>query len=322
MPKGRGRPPKSPRAKSTIATGGKKICNECKKEKNSKEYYITNNKLSADGLTEICKDCLLKHINYYDMNTIYHTLQLMDLPFFFDMWELAVKNKPEAPFRSYITMANSHRGKFRIGQTYQDSEFTPKRPPEKTLSASQILNLVDLKDKWGHGYTEQEYFAFERKYVFLTANYKEKTAMHTEALYNYIRYRVKEEMATAAGEVTSAKSWGQLAREAATQAKINPSQMSAADLLDGVSCFGQLVKAVEETVDIIPLLPKFIEQPQDKVDFTLWCYINYIRELKGYPRCEYSEIYEFYQQMLEEYEKNKNSPVVDSTEEIETGDDE
>ena len=138
----------------------------------------------------------------------------------------------------------------------------------------------------------------------LKNNYQEKTAMHTEALLTYIRYRVKEELATANNDSKSAKEWGTLAKDAATAAKINPSQLSKSDLTDGLDTFGQLVRSVEQAVDIIPILPKFKERPQDKADFTLFCYVNYIRDLKGLPLVEYSEIYRFYEDRKKEYEES------------------
>ena len=102
--------------------------------------------------------------------------------------------------------------------------------------------------------------------------------MHTEALLNYIRYRVKEEIATAKGDVKEAKEWGALAKDAATAAKINPSQLSKADLSDGLSTFSELSQAVEKAVDIIPILPRFKYRPNDALDF------NYMVLCKFYER--------------------------------------
>jgi hypothetical protein len=164
------------------------------------------------------------------------------------------------------------------------------------------INIQALADKWGYGYTPEELYAFEKKYLMLKNNYPEKTSLHTENLYTYIRYRVKEEMATAKGDVKEAKDWGDLASKQAQNAKINVAQLSKSDLSDGLDSFGSLVRAVETAVDAIAILPKFKEKPQDKVDFTLYCYINYVRDLKGLPPCEYKDIYAFYMQRKKEYE--------------------
>jgi hypothetical protein len=180
------------------------------------------------------------------------------------------------------------------------------------------LNLDMLADKWGYGYTPEHLHAFEKKYQMLKNNYPEKTALHTEALLTYIRYRVNEEIATAKGDVKSAKDWGELASKQATNAKINVAQLSKSDLSDGLDSFSTLVKAIETSVDAISILPRFKEKPQDRVDFTLWCYINYVRDLKGLPPAEYDEIYRFYQERKKEYEQRATS-LQDSNDENNTG---
>jgi hypothetical protein len=145
--------------------------------------------------------------------------------------------------------------------------------------------------------------AFEKKYQALKNNYPERTALHIEALQTYCRYRVKEEFATAKGAVKEAKDWGDLANKQAQSAKININQLSKSDLTMGLSTFGELVRMVETSVDIIPILPQFKEKPQDKPDFTLWCYVNYVRDLKGLPPAEYNDIYKFYEDRKKEQEK-------------------
>lgn len=184
-------------------------------------------------------------------------------------------------------------------------EVEPKEIKEVAFKVPQDFDVEAMSEKWGYGYTEEQLCAFEKKYQLLKNNYVEKTALHTEGLLTYIRYRVNEEIATARGSVKDAKDWGELASKQATNAKINVSQLSKSDLSDGLDSFGSLVKAVETAVDIIPILPKFKEKPQDSVDFTLLCYINYVRDLKGLPPAEYKDIYAFYDERKKAYEKKE-----------------
>jgi hypothetical protein len=176
----------------------------------------------------------------------------------------------------------------------------------KTKLSKEELNY--LIDRWGIGYKNEEYSAFEKKYSLLKNNYPEKTAMHTEALLNYIRYRVKEEIATAKGDVKDAKEWGSLAQKAAQDAKINPSQLTKADLSDGLSTFSELAQAVEKEIDIIPILPRFKYRPNDAIDFNIWCYINYMRDLSGLPLCKYEDIYAFYDKRKKDYIEQYGDP--------------
>lgn len=286
-------------------------CMDCKSDKEkSSNFYNTQNKLYENvGKIPICKDCLMKSVNYDDMETIYSILRQFDIKFDIEYWEQAKESKYET-FKRYMTMANSlHQFN---GTGWKDSifEITKKKEnkKEKNVTATKINETDEMIGKWGYGYEKEEYLAFERKYNMLKNNYQEKTAMHTEALLTYIRYRVKEELSTAMNDVKAAKEWGALAQKAAQDAKINPSQLSKSDLSDGLDTFGQLVRTVEQAVDIIPILPKFKEKPQDKVDFTIWCYVNYIRDLKGLPLAEYSDVYNFYEERKKEYaERNKEN---------------
>lgn len=281
-----------------------KQCNECKKDKVLTSFYNSNNKL-FDGKSPICKDCIKQMIDYNNIKSIYSVLRTLDVPFDIEHWEKALESKSD-PFGNYMRMANSLR-QFK-GRTWEDSVFKRKSEIHSTKDTDMYptTNRSDeytreLIEKWGD-YPLEELELFEKKYQQLRVNYPERTAMHTEALLIYVRYRVKEELATQAGDVKEAKEWGALAQKAAQDAKINPSQLSKADLSDGLDSFSQLTRLVEQAVDIIPILPKFKERPQDKVDFTIWCYINYVRDLKGLPPADYQDVYRFYEDRKKEYE--------------------
>ncbi|GAV11298.1 hypothetical protein [Paenibacillus sp. NAIST15-1] len=289
----------------------KKQCSKCYIEKNvTKEFYVSYSKLSSDGRVSVCKTCLN---NMYDHNEPYESLKsilrLIDKPYIYHIVDSSMKENPDNVFGKYMKNIGLKNYK---GYTWGDSVFEPinkENYVEPNININQQFTLStqfqltdELIDKWGDGYTSDEYRSFERKYSMLKNNYQEKTAMHTEALLTYIRYRVKEELATAQGDSKAAKEWGTLAKDAATAAKINPSQLSKSDLSDGLDTFGQLVRTVEQAVDIIPILPRFKARPQDRGDFTLWCYVNYARDLKGLPAAEYKDIYEFYEVRKKAYE--------------------
>ena len=122
---------------------------------------------------------------------------------------------------------------------WKDSIFEPQCDSEnvfkvKNSSKENFFVTEEIIDKWGYGYSDEEYFNFEKKWNKLIDNYGEKTALHTEALIIYIRFRVKEELATANGDVVSAEKWARMAKEAATSAKINVLQLSKSDLNGGI----------------------------------------------------------------------------------------
>jgi len=44
------------------------------------------------------------------------------------------------------------------------------------------------------------------------------------------------------------------------------------------------------------------------LDFNIWCYINYIRDLEGKPLCDYEDIYKFYDKRKTEYIEQYGDP--------------
>lgn len=159
----------------------------------------------------------------------------------------------------------------------------------------------DIIRLFGPGYKKQEYKAMWDKYNFLKQSYPDVTNLHTEALVTYVRFKVQEEAATAKGNITEAEKWSNAAMKAADKAKINPSQLSQSDLQGGLNSFSELLQAVEQAVDVVPILPRFKYRPNDAIDFNIWCLVNYIRDLEGKPLCEYQDVYAFYDRRKAEY---------------------
>jgi hypothetical protein len=287
-------------------------CVMCGKTKKVSEFYQSFNPIHQTGKLPYCKACLktmcLDSNGNIDITKVKEMLKLIDRPFIYDLFKSSMEDKMDTvgAYIKNLALNNKRDG-------WKDSIFEPilEVNIENKNINSKTNNFVltdEIIDKWGDGYKDEEYQAFEKKYNRLKNNYSEKTSMHTEALFKYIRYSCKEEMATAKGDVKEAKEWGALAKDAATAAKINPSQLSKADLSDGLSTFSELSQAVEKEVDIIPILPKFKYRPNDALDFNIWCYVNYVRDIKGLPPCEYSDVYTFYDKRKSDYIKQYGDP--------------
>lgn len=296
------------------------ICTECNKEKRSDEFYKSFK--SASGVMPYCKACVVEKClddskTAIDMNNFKRTLQQLDRPYVHHLF-VANANKFDEP-RQVIGMywKDIAMPQYRK-HTYDDSMFgedtDEKIKNEKSVAHSSVYELTgeqryEFTEKYGFGYTDEELIAIDRKYNLLRANYPEYTALHTEALISYCRFRVKEEFATARGDLNEASKWGDMAQKQAQNARINPSQLSKNDLTSGLSGFGELTRAVEQAVDVIPILPRFLQKPQDKIDFTLWCYINYIRQMQNLPNCEYADIYQFLEERKKDYNQKHDADV-------------
>lgn len=192
--------------------------------------------------------------------------------------------------------------------------------PNKTTSPSirtlnkHNLNIDDfevteeIKSLFGDGYDTLEYKKMFDKYEKLKINYTLQTNIHQEALATYVRFKVKEEDATAKGNVDEAKKWYDAAQNAAEKAKLTPKQLTKADLDSGVNSVSELTKAVEQAVDVIKIMPQFKYRPNDAPDFNIWCYVDYERKLNDQPPVSYEDVYSFYDKRREEYISQNGDP--------------
>lgn len=293
-------------------------CIGCGKTHDRGEFYKSYNLDHKNGVYPFCKQYIKKEVYRKDgsinVEKFKNLLMQMDAPFLIDEFEGALEEKSETIGRYFVRIAMvQNRGltwKDSTSEKIENNKINNTDNEESNTTYKKATDLTDkeiseLEEKWGFGYDLDEYILFEKKWSKLIDNYGRKTAMHVEGLKTYIRFRVKEELATASGNVKEAKEWGQLASKAATDAKINVSQLSKSDISGGIDVLPQLFEAVESEVGIIPQLPKLLEQPYDDADIIIWCNTNYIRRLEGKPRVSYRDVWNFYDEMLEEYCKQQ-----------------
>lgn len=291
-------------------------CSGCDKDKKTSEFYKSYG-TTASGYLPYCKECCIKmgldgngSINFKKFKEM---LMKVDRPYIHSLFLSNIKKYDDNIQRAIgfyfkdLGMPQNRKLRYKdsVHEVLEDRDI-PQNVSGVSNTDLDVNTRSILTDKWGIGYSDEELYLFEKKYDLLKSNYPGNTSLHLEALLTYIRYRVKEEVSTARNDVGEAQKWGALADKASERAKINPSQLKKSDLTGGLNGFGELARAVEKAVDIIPILPKFIEKPQDKVDFTLWCYINYIRRLKNLPDASYKDIYHFYEERKAEYKKDPN----------------
>ena len=174
-------------------------------------------------------------------------------------------------------------------QNESNDEIPVKLPTKNTFEVTE-----DMINLFGEGYTKTEYKKMFRKYEEMKQTYVIQTSIHREALVTYVRFKVKEEMATAKGDVVEAQKWYSAAQTAAEQGKLTAKQISKEDLQGGIVNFSDIFAAVEGAKERIKIFPEFKYQPKDAADFIIWNYVNYERNLNNMPEVEYRDIYGFY----------------------------
>jgi len=318
------------KTRKKVPTVGEKQCNVCKHFKKYTQFYqATNPSASSDGVyVNVCKNCVKKKSLNPDgslnIEKFKEMLMLMDRAYVPTIVASAVEEANTAirvgkgrkdVIGNYIKGLNLSQNKMSFLESLTALE-DGKNVTSSKVSSSQAKNddgdiyireaddfvvTDDLLDLFGEGYHKNDYRLMKQKFDKLKINYSMQTNLHQEALATYVRFKVKEEQATAAGNVGEADKWNKAAQEAADKAKLTPKQLTQADLQGGLSSVGEIAKAVEQATDIIEILPRFKWQPNDAPDFIIWCYINYARKLNGLPCVDYQDIYSFYDKKKQEY---------------------
>lgn len=296
-------------------------CSCCGNFKRRSDFFVSYSKLDKQGVTPYCKVCLKKMCNgednLPDINRTLQVLKKVDKPYIDRLWKMAMKDPNPNSIGNYIRMLNMNQYRF---LTWEDGdagsiEKIKAKPMDDIMPVETVIEKLDnfevsddIIKLFGAGYTKEEYFRMKEKYDFLSKQYNTQTNMHIEALLSYIRPKVKEEMAIAQGNTQEAKTWSEMAQKAGDRAKINPNQLSKADLQGGLNTIGEIALAAEQQADIIKVLPEFKFRPNDAVDFCIWEYINYARDLQGLPLLEYKDVYKFYDERKKHYLEQYGDP--------------
>lgn len=280
-------------------------CLKCGKAKKKADFYKSNREENVSGIIPYCKECSRKMCSDEKGRVIQQNLinflkdPNVDKPFVEEIFNISVADKSET---LGVYMRNLSRSKYR-NLRWSDGETNfyggGLVMQDITDEEDGFEVTTEIMELFGEGYSEKEYKLMLQKYNKLSPFYPQPTPLHTEALMNYIRNKSKEEIAIVENRMTDAKFWGDLARQAARDANINPAQLKAQDTKDGLNSFSKIYEEVERAVDIVPILPKFKNKPMDSADFIIYVYSLYVRDLLGMPPCEYSEIYEFYDKAVQ-----------------------
>ena len=297
------------------------------------DFYLSKNPMHKDGKLPWCKNCIkrlsLNQSGEIDEEKFKSVLRQIDRPYYKDVLQSGIRQYKKE--HSYIEDEDiKYHGEDIIGlyfknlntlrqvanKSYGDSEkegFVRKQGVQaanvnignavkQTVKDKHYSDVEDfevteeIKSLFGDGYDTLEYKKMFDKYEKLKINYTLQTNIHQEALATYVRFKVKEEDATAKGNVDEAKKWYDAAQNAAEKAKLTPKQLTKADLDSGVNSVSELTKAVEQAVDVIKIMPQFKYRPNDAPDFNIWCYVDY------------EDVYSFYDKRREEYISQNGDP--------------
>lgn len=290
------------------------------------ELYFFKTAKSDNGYYPICRDCLGRIAKNGDKEEIFKILKDMGIPYVDSVWEDCVKSGGKNLFLNYVKQMTSELYKDLPEKSDEELEEIKKRNERKeriviiddssqkkensNLSAKNKKkkqhSLRDLKNYWGVE-NEEELTLMQDLFDSATENIQNLDSNREELIKVAIMYRAKEILSLRKGNVDNIKKWSDLASKAYMNAKLNATQVDE-DVLKGVSSFSEMSKLMESTYDVIHILPRFMYQPNDAVDFILWQYINYVRGLQGKDDCRYEDIWNFYDLKKKQYIESTGDP--------------
>lgn len=309
-------------------------CVKCGQYKVGNFFY--KNSSYANGVVPFCKDCLMEmgRSFYKKYDSLEKTLILMCLYtntiYHKDTADLAIKNmmlKEDDPgmmyhyYRVECEVSGIFSNFSKNGQTFETSNFdgnifkfvTPgeKTPvaffPDQNEGKSIEMKKTeenDLKNKWGAGFTTDEYNRMEKLFNELAKFKSKKNVIQTNALIEYVRLKIKLDNAVGKGDLKEIEKWQKLTDSAAKNAGVRLDQLTAEDMGEGLDSWTTLVELVEEYDSVIPIMPKMKKMPYDDIDFIIWEVVNYCRRLMELPEVDYKDVWNYIdERFLEEMKR-------------------
>jgi len=276
--------PKLTKKEPVKSPNTKKVCDNCKREISSTQFYNTNSVLSVDGKLNICKNCVRSMIDYNRIETVYKILQLLDIPFYYSYWRSAIESNPEDPWATYIRMANSKINEFKKG-TWKDSRFEPESINPVKYNIDQQIEFQNNFEvtqemilKWGSKYDQEDYYILERFYNEMERTNTIETTQDMVYLKKLAVISLKMDKELEDGNYDEVKKLGDLFSKYMADSKFRAMDKTDADKAGGIRRFSDIYAEVEKDGFIPPweYYRKINGAKQDIVDKTIMYILNFM----------------------------------------------
>lgn len=300
-------------------------CDRCGAYKRPYNFYTSTGHGNKVRQVRICRECIRKMTDEFfeQYENVEHVLILMCLYtnciYRKDVADIAIKNlkmNEQDPCMIYTyyraELSTKQSGMLATDKdTFEYSNFSgnifrfvtpednvPEAYFEDQNEGEQVEFSVrkgkQLVNKWGAGFTPEEYKKMEDLYNELSKfKSKKSNIIQQNALVEYVRLKIKLDGAIGKGDLKDIEKWQNMADKAAKNAGIKLDQLTAEDFGEGVDSWTSLVELVEEYDSVVPQMPKVKKMCYDDIDFIIWQVINYGRRLMELPEIEYEDIWKF-----------------------------
>lgn len=270
-------------ASTKSSTSKTKECLKCSETKPSTKFYISYSSLHADNKVPYCKDCLSQMVNVEDLESVKDILRQIDRPFLNNIWESSMKESSERErelFGTYMKNISMHQHR---DKTWKDSQFgnentnvvitTDTAPIVGNKKSFEVT--YELIEKWGEGYTSDEYRRLESFYLGMKDSYEIDTESHRDYLKKICMVSLDMDKVLKKGMIDQFKKLSDVYDKLMKSAKFTAVQRSAADKTGGLNTFSEFAEFAEKQ----GFIPKYTIEEQDIVDTTLNNLMSFTRRL-------------------------------------------
>jgi hypothetical protein len=287
-------------------------CLTCGQDKDQREFYVSNSQLNAaTGRLPYCRECLVNMVTdqsgNLDMENFKKVLERIDKPFIYNVLQSSFsegKKNNTNPITLYFKNINSLPQYKKM--TWKDSVFLSETNKTQENQNMEITNdntdFIVTKEmiiKWGNGFSKEQYMMLEDLYQNLFRSYDIEHRSQEEYLKTACLYQLRNIEAIRLGNAAEAQKWGGLFDSYMASGKLKPNQLSESDKMGGVTNFATFFQYIEKSNDFIPTFPDLII---DDIDYAIYMFINYNRQLMGLPEIQLGEVKNF---MTYDYQKGQ-----------------
>lgn len=317
------------------------ICAKCARRMKGENFYSNNTK--PLGILPVCKNCM------YDMALDSYGLtrqgmidvcKYLDMPFVQNVYNECLEkhaNKPKMALSYYFNIKMKKK-EYKdlhfidsVFEAYEDLDEVGILEEEETIDLSENFKpgeietpeehvakrqsrarrLQELKEKWGNFDSIEYLERCESLYIeIVQGGYIILSSMHDLAVRNYCKLQVDWDIAQETKDYNAMRELKQPLKDARTDAKLNPNQFKAADFQNsGANSFGEITRMVAKRDGFIPLPMKFFKQPTDQIDWLMVELINYDRHILGLPEVSYEEVYQYYIDRINKFNKEYGADI-------------
>jgi hypothetical protein len=231
----------------------------------------------------ICKKCVRDHVHADNLASVIPFLQLMNIPFIRDSWEIAKENS--AAIGKYMSLMSLGQNK---NLRYEDSDSVDEKSginsdADKSNDVDEYIGDIEITfeviRRWGKNLGQEDYIFLEDYYAKLKRTYACETPIQMNLYKNMAKAQLMANKALENDDVAKMQKAMKTLSELMNDANVKPVQEDQNANDGGLNSWGEWIKKIEETE---PCLDDRFDKDSDHIEkYTKRWYIHQMKRILG-----------------------------------------